>query len=226
IPVAIAPFGGDSSTDIAKVVDSDLGSTGLFKIFPRKNMLGQPSSPDDVNYDNWRTLNVSNLVVGSVEKNGSGYRVHFNILDASQEKSVASYEINAGQGQLQQAAHTVSNLVYQYFIGKKGYFLSRIAYVTVTGSRINNRKYRLVVANYDGTRPQAVYTSSDPVMSPTWSPDGRKIAYVAFNVHKGVSNVRVQDLDSGKVRTISTSAGVNGAPAWSPNGNEIALAKS
>lgn len=231
IPIAIAPFrskqGRELSTDVARIASDDLASTGLFKVFPRSDMMGAPGSPDQVNYKNWRTQNVDNLVVGSAPSNGQGgYEIKFNLLDVPQKQSVAGYQLNAGSDQLRQAGHTVANLIYQRFIGKKGYFLSRIAYVTVTGSSADNRKYRLVVSDYNGSHPSTVYSSQDPVMSPAWSPDGSRLAYVAFNVYKGISSVRVQDLATGKVRTIASGAGVNSAPAWSPDGKRIALTKS
>ncbi|WP_423820712.1 Tol-Pal system beta propeller repeat protein TolB [Salinisphaera sp. SPP-AMP-43] len=230
IPIAISPFGsanGRLPVDVAQVASDDLSSTGRFRIFPRQNMLSQPSSPEAVNYDNWRTQHIDNLVVGSASSNGQGgYQLTFNLLDVPQGQSTASYQINAGPNELRDAGHTVANLIYQRFIGEKGYFLSRIAYITVTGNSADNRKFRLVVSDYDGSHPSTVYSSQDPVMSPAWSPNGRKLAYVAFNVYKGVSSVRVQDLASGNVRTISSGSGVNGAPAWSPDGSKIAFTKS
>lgn len=229
VPIAIAPFASKGSqlpVDIAQVASEDLASTGLFKVFPRKNMLGSPSSPDQVNYQNWQTLGVDNLVVGSAVPNGQGgYRITFYLLDAAQGRSIASFQVNAGRNHLRDAAHTVANLIYQKFTGKKGYFLSRIAYITVTHQG-NARRFRLVVSDYDGSQPTTVYSSKDPVMSPAWSPSGKRLAYVAFNVYKGVSSLRVQDLSSGNVRTIASGSGVNSAPAWSPDGSRVAFTKS
>lgn len=229
IPIAIAPFGVNGAklpVDVAQIASDDLASTGLFKVFPRQNMIGSPSAPDQVNYQNWQTLGVDNLVVGSSAPNGQGgYRITFYLLDAAQGRSIASFQVNAGSGNVRQAAHTVANLIYEKFIGKKGYFLSRLSYVTVV-NQSNSRKFRLVVSDYDGSNPTTVYSSQDPVMSPAWSPNGKRLAYVAFNVYKGVSSLRVQDLSSGNVRTIASGGGVNSAPAWSPDGSRIAFTKS
>lgn len=230
IPIAIAPFasqGGKLPVDIAQVASQDLASTGLFKTFDRRNMMGSPATPDQVNYQNWQTQGVDNLVIGSAQSNGAGgYQITFYLLDAARGQSVASFRVNASANQLRDAGHTVANLIYQKFIGKKGYFLSNIAYVTVTGRTLENRTYRLVVSDYDGSHPATVYSSHDPVMSPAWSPDGEQLAYVAFDVYRGTSSVRVQNLATGNAKTIATGHGVNGAPAWSPDGSRIAYAKS
>jgi TolB protein len=231
IPIAISPVGhsGGASlpVDIARVASEDLASTGLFKVVKRKNLVGTPAAPSQVNYANWRTAGVDNLVVGSAQANGQGgYRITFHLLDATQNKSVASFQVNASRGALRNAAHTVANLIYQKFIGKKGYFRSRIAYITVTHAGGQGGRYRLVVSDYDGYNPKTVYTSPDPIMSPAWSPDGHKLAYVAFNVRRGRTSLRVQDLASGHVHTISSHPGINSAPAWSPDGSKLAFTLS
>ncbi|MES1925241.1 Tol-Pal system beta propeller repeat protein TolB [Salinisphaera sp. T31B1] len=226
IPIAISPFGGSLPVDVAQVASNDLESTGLFKVFSRNNMVATPSSPDQVNYDNWRTSSVDNLVVGSAQPNGQGgYRITFDLLDVYQGRSVASFQINAAGNELRDAAHTVANLVYEKFVGKKGYFLSRIAYITMAKEG-GGLRYRLIVSDYDGNNPATVYSSRDPIMSPAWSPDGSKLAYVAFDVNRGRSSLRVQDLASGNIREISSRSGINGAPAWSPDGRRLAMTLS
>ena len=230
IPIAIAPFkanGQSLPVDISDIASRDLASTGLFRIFDRANMTESPATPEDVNYQSWAAQGVDNLVIGSAARNAAGgYRITFYLVDVARQQAVTSFQINAGGNQLRDAGHTIANLIYERFVGKKGYFLSNIAYVTVTGNTANNRTFRLVVADYDGSQPSTIYSSKDPVMSPAWSPSGDRIAYVAFDVYKGTSSVRIQNLSSGQARTISAGHGVNGAPTWSPNGQEIAFAKS
>lgn len=229
IPIAIAPFGSNSGTlpvDIAKVASDDLESTGLFKVFDRSNMVSQPTSANEVNYQNWRTLSVDNLVVGSAAPNGQGgYRISFDLLDVYQNRSIASFQINAGRNELRDAAHTVANLIYEKFVGEKGYFLSRIAYITMAEEG-GGLRYRLIVSDYDGRNPATVYSSRDPIMSPAWSPDGTKLTYVAFDINRGRSSLRVQDLATGNIREISAREGINGAPAWSPDGRRLAMTLS
>ena len=229
IPIAIAPFGssgGALPVDVAQVASDDLESTGLFDVTERRNMAETPTNPNEVNYQTWRSSSVDNLVVGSASANGQGgYRITFDLLDVYQGKSIASFQINAGRNELRDAAHTVANLIYEKFVGEKGYFLSRIAYITMAKEN-GALRYRLIVSDYDGKNPATVYSSRDPIMSPAWSPDGTKLAYVAFDINRGRSSLRVQDLATGNIREISSREGINGAPAWSPDGRHLAMTLS
>ena len=229
IPIAISPFGSDRGqlpVDIAQVASEDLASTGLFEVLARQNMVARPTRADQVNYENWRTSSVDNLVVGSVAPNGQGgYRLTFDLLDIYQGQSIASFQINAGRNELRDAAHTVANLIYEKFAGEKGYFLSRIGYITMAKEN-GGLRYRLIVSDYDGKNPATVYSSRDPIMSPAWSPDGSKLAYVAFDINRGRSSLRVQDLATGNIREISSREGINGAPAWSPDGRRLVMTLS
>jgi len=229
VPIAISPFGSDGANlpvDIAKVASNDLASTGLFDVLDRNNMVASPSRPDDVNYSNWRASSVDNLVVGTAESNGrGGYRLQFDVLDVYQGRSIARFTLNAGRNQLRDAAHTVANLIYEKFIGKKGYFLSQISYITVANEG-GKQRFRLLVSDYDGSNPATVYSSRDPILSPAWAPGGQRLAYVAFDVARGRTSLRVQDLQTGNIREISAREGINGAPAWSPDGNRLAMTLS
>lgn len=228
IPIAIVPFGGQRSlpVDIAAVVSHDLKTTGLFDVLPRSQMLATPHTPRAVNYANWRAMGVDNLVVGTIRPNSQGgYDIRFHLLNVYTGRTLGSYEVSAPRSELRDAAHAVANLIYEELTGEEGYFLSRIAYVAVT--RDNGvRRYRLVVADYDGHNPVTIYSSLDPVMSPAWSPDGSHIAYVAYNVSRGRTSLRIQEVATGDIRVISSRPGINGAPAWSPDGTRLAMTLS
>lgn len=230
LPIAISPIRAESGpglpVDLAEVVAADLRGTGLFEVLPREDMLAEPARRDQVNYANWRSMKVDNLVVGTAAPNGrGGYRISFDILDVYGERSLAGYQITSGAGSLRDAAHSIANLIYEHFIGEKGYFLSRIAYVTAR-EESGRVRYRMVVSDYDGRNPQTVASSRDPLMSPDWSPDGEKLAYVAFDVDRGRTVLKVHDLIEGRIRDVSSRPGINGAPAWSPDGEKLALTLS
>lgn len=230
LPIAISPIrasdGPGLPVDLAEVVAADLQSTGLFEVLPRERMLATPASREEVHYTNWRMMDVDNLIVGTVAPDGrGGYRIRFEILDVYGERSLSGYQITSGPENLRDAAHSIANLIYEHFVGEKGYFLSRIAYVTAREE--NGRpRYRVVVSDYDGKNPQTMRSSRDPFMSPAWSPDGEKLAYVAFDVDRGRTVLKVHDLVKGQIRDISSRPGINGAPAWSPDGGMLALTLS
>jgi TolB protein len=228
LSIALVPFGGTDQFDVSltEIASQDLATTGLFKPLARDRMLGQPSRVEQINYANWRTTEVDNIVVGSVAPDGNGnYRITFKIVDVYKESTVGSYQVFAKSNDLRSAAHMVANLVYEQFIGKKGYFLSRLAYVTARNEG-GTPRYRLMVSDYDGQNPRVIQSSRDPILSPAWAPNGSQLAYVAFDVDRGRTVLRTHDLNTGDIREVSARQGINGAPAWSPDGSKLAMTLS
>lgn len=247
IPIAIVPFewagpGIAPDQDVAAIISADLARTGRFTLLPEKDFLERPHEGGEVNFDNWRALGVENLVVGRVKpvKNGN-YVVQFQLFDIYKEgsrgaiagleykiKQIAGYNLPTKADAMRRTAHYISDIIYEKLTGERGAFTTRIAYVTATqggGSQgKGGREYALQVADADGYNPLTVLRSPDPVMSPSWSPDGQRLAYVSFE--HGKSAVYVQEMRSGRREVVSSRKGVNGAPAWSPDGSRLALTLS
>lgn len=227
IPIAIVPFEGGQGlpTDIASVVEQDLAGTGQFKALPRADMLEKPGTAQATRFENWRSVKVDNLVVGSIQPLPDGsYKVRFEILDVYKADKLAGYEVTSKGGPaLRYTAHKIADIIYQKLTGLPGYFTSRISYVTTTGTGWNT-KYSLVVADQDGFNPRTIATADDVIMSPSWSPDGRKLAYVAFR--NGKNEIYVHEVATGQAQRVSSRAGINGAPSWSPDGRYLAMTLS
>jgi TolB protein len=143
-----------------------------------------------------------------------------NVLTGEQMLSLA---LQSRRGEERSVAHQISDLIYEKITGIRGAFWTRIAYVTATGLG-NSIRYRLVVADSDGFNPQNIVQSNEPLMSPAWSPDGRRLAYVSFE--RGNSAIYIQEIATGARRLVSSFKGINGAPAFSPDGNRLAMALS
>lgn len=226
-PIAVVPFEwegeGDPPIDLAAVVSSDLARSGRFKPHPREEMISRPTRGEDVNFKDWRVLGVDNLVVGRLGRTENGYKIRFQLFDVYGGRQILGYEIPAGRKALRDAAHQVSDMIYEELTGQRGAFSTRVAYVTVVEDG-DDKRYSLVVADADGANPVRIMTSGRPIMSPSWSPNGEQLAYVSFENKR--AEVFIQDLATGKRRSVSGRAGINNAPVFSPDGKRLALTLS
>jgi len=206
-PIAVAKFtneGAATRFNFANVIANDLASSGEF----------EPKSQNE-------TVDV--LVSGVIKPASQGYMVEMKVFDAVQGKSLLSYQVPANDRSARAAAHHLSDVIYEKLTGVKGIFSTRVAYISVIGSG-RNRTYELIVSDVDGENQSVITRSPAPIMSPTWSPDGRKLAYVSFE--SGNSSIYAQDLATGSRTVVSSRPGVNSSPAWSPDGSKLAVTQS
>jgi TolB protein len=232
MPIAIVPFGWEGpgrqpAVDVSAVVSSDLKRSGRFAPVPNQDLLARPHEGSEVDFKNWRMLGVDNLLLGKIQGTTTGgYVIQFQLFDVFKARQLTGLRIqaNARNRDLRFAAHQISDIVYEALTGEPGAFNTRIAYITVTKQSTPQQKYALYVADADGYNPQVVLESRRELLSPAWSPDGRKLAYVSFE--KNRPEIYVQDVESGKRELIASYPGHNGAPAWSPDGKKLALVLS
>jgi TolB protein len=227
IPIAVVPFaqvpqGG--GFDVAAVVQHDLAGSGRFQLMPRAQMRATPSSAAQVQAADWRASGDDYVLVGRISSPSNGVLdVDCDLINTVTGQAVGSKRFVANAASLRNAAHQVSDFVYQKILGVRGAFATRIAYVSLTGQPPMQR-YQLIVADADGDNPRVVFESPRPITSPAWSADGQWISYVSFE--NRLSAVYVQQLSTGMRRLVSARAGVNDAPAFSPDGKQLALTLS
>ncbi len=225
-PIAIVPFAqpADLGASLADIISSDLARSGQFAPKAPADMLEKPTDAAQVNYRNWRVLNVDNVVVGQVRRTNGRLTVRFEILDVLRAQTLAVDErIVPDPRRLRPVAHQIADIIYEKLTGVPGYFNSQIAYVAATGP-LKNRLFQIVIADADGVNPVTVATSREPLMSPAWSPDRTQLAYVGFE--GGRSAIYVHTLASGELKRFVQERGINGAPAWSPDGRQLAVTLS
>src|SRR6185437_7660985 len=218
VPIAIVPFAravpADGGLDVAQVVQHDLEGSGRFKALPRDKMPATPTTADAVQLADWKALGDDYVVVGRVASVDSGsVAVDFDLLNTLTGQHIVSQRFVGSPTALRNAAHRVSDVIYEKITGIRGAFATRIAYVAVIG-QAPSQEYQLVVADADGENQRLVLQSHFPLMSPSWSPDGQWLAYVSFETKR--SAVYVQLVRTGERRQVSARAGINGAPSWSP----------
>jgi TolB protein len=219
IPIAIVPFGNAAvaKENVSEIISADLKRSGLFRILETRGMANLPTTAAQIKYSEWTALQAQAVVVGNVETIAGGrLKVSFQLMDALKQTQLAGMDYQLAPSQTRATAHKIADVIYQKLTGESGIFASRIAYITKLGKR-----YALQVADADGYNPQTVVSSNEPIISPAWSPDGTKLAYVSFEKKKPI--VFVQSLTSGNRNMVANFKGNNSAPAWSPDGSKLAI---
>jgi TolB protein len=228
IPIAIVPFAHalppDGPFDVASVVQHDLESSGRFRALPRTQMTQKPTRAAEVQAADWKAAGSDYVAVGRVSMpSSSEIDVECDLINSQSGDLVATQKFVANSASIRNAAHQISDFIYEKIVGVRGAFATRIAYISVQG-KAPAQKYQLIVADADGENPKVILESTQPIMSPAWSPDGQWLAYVSFE--NRISGVYVQTVRTGERHLVSARVGVNGAPAFSPDGNKLALTLS
>lgn len=228
-PIAVVPFkvSGSVPEDIAEIIAADLRNSGKFNPIPVSKMPQQPSSASEVTPDAWSALGIDAIVVGQVTGNGGNYNIAYQLVDTIGASGtpgavLAQNSISVTGKWLRYGAHTVSDEVFEKLTTIKGAFRTRIAYVVQKNG--GSQPYEVRVADYDGYNQFIVNRSAQPIMSPAWSPDGKRLAYVSFENRK--SQLVVQDLGSNARKVVASFQGHNGAPAFSPDGSRLAFSSN
>ncbi|HSN01046.1 MAG TPA: Tol-Pal system beta propeller repeat protein TolB, partial [Rudaea sp.] len=228
-PVAVIPFAFEGAglppdTDVAAVIGNDLNRCGQFRTLPKADIVEYPTRGSQIKFPTWNLLKQAYILVGrQIENPGGDIRVEFELYDVAKQQQLLALAITGQRTGLRDVAHQIADLVYEKITGVRGAFWTRIAYVTSTGTG-SNIQYALMVADSDGFNPQTVVRSREPLLSPAWSPDGAKLAYVSFE--RGNSSIYIQEIATGAREVLSARKGINGAPAFSPDGTKLALTLS
>ncbi|MCK7544169.1 Tol-Pal system beta propeller repeat protein TolB [Marinobacter bryozoorum] len=227
VPVAVVPFGqsGDlpAGDNVSTIIRNNLEMTGEFNPLAADRMLSLPTSVDDVFFRDWRMLGQRYLLVGDVSREGDRVRARYELFDVNGERRLLGESSSTTVSNIRSLAHHISDKVYEALTGEPGVFSTRLAYVT-RDEQGGKPRYRLQVSDVDGRRASVRLESREPILSPAWSPDGRKLAYVSFE--SGKPQIFVHELAAGKRTAVASFPGLNSAPDWSPDGRSLLVTLS
>jgi TolB protein len=219
IPIAVAAFADESISpeQITTIIKDDLNRSTYFKLIDAPVVLSETSA---INYDEWRLRGAQALVIGSVQKLSDGkFDVRYRLLDTIKASSMSGFSLVAAPANLRNLSHRIADDIYQKLTGIRGVFATRIAFVEKNGSN-----YVLAIADADGANVVPLVKASEPIISPSFSPDGSRIAFVSFDSRKPV--VKIKNILTGALNVVANFKGSNSSPAWAPDGNRLAIALS
>ena len=215
--VAILKFEGDQkvSNDIDKIIRNNLKRSGEFNLFANEDLLSLPTDETEVIFNDFKILNIDYLVIGKIVKDGISISVVYDIFDINKGKKIRTSTVYGIPNKNRQLGHYVSDGIYEEITGMKGISSTKILYVT------ENKNFNLMVADADGSNEQILLKSNDPIISPAWSPDSKKVAYVSFET--GMAKVYIQDIATGERELAIENSSQISSPSWSPDGKFLSL---
>jgi len=219
-PIAVMRFKDENKLPISitDIIRQDLARSGYFKNTENGN--GSESDEGTPNYKSWTARGADALVVGSVvQTSASQFEIQYKLFDVRKSLSLGGLNLNSSPDYLRAVGHKIADDIIFKLLGERGIFSTRLSYVIKEGKR-----YRLVISDADGQNIRNAMNSSEPIISPSWSPDGKKVAYVSFEDRKPV--IYVHELATGRRIPLSNQKGNNSAPAWSPDGKKLAISLS
>nr|WP_236709354.1 Tol-Pal system beta propeller repeat protein TolB [Pseudomonas sp. Leaf127] len=227
-PIAVVPFGWQGGNvlpdDMAEIIGNDLRNSGYYTPIPRQNMISLPVQASEVVFRDWKALGTQYVMVGNITPSGGRLQVQYALFNVATEQQVYAGNVSGTTDQLRDMSHYIADQSFEKLTGIKGAFSTRMLYVTAERFSEANTRYTLQRSDYDGARAVTLLQSREPILSPRFAPDGKRIAYVSFEQKR--PRIFVQHIDTGRREQITNFEGLNGAPAWSPDGSRLAFVLS
>jgi len=228
IKIAVVPFQVKSSgafdADLARLIESNLERSGQFRRVGRETMLSLPGPDDEVFYRDWRAIDSEYTVVGSIARDDDGFLVRYALHDVYGERILFAERVPGDSSSLRDIGHYISDRIYESLTGLKGIFSTRLLYVTAERRSEKDQTFKLILSDADGGRPRTIFQSSEPILSPAWSPDGSRVAYMSYRAKR--PGIYIQTLATGEVQRVTSFPGLNSAPSFSPDGRKLVLTLS
>lgn len=218
---------------IAQVLYDDVAFEREFLLIPRDTYSTIPAatSYSDVPFERWRELNADALLVGTVQKIGTGIKVEARLFQVRTQKSAFGKEYSGSGANPRLYAHTLSDDLHQTQRGLRGVARTKLTFNSdrdgerMTGTTEKRGVKEIYIADYDGENQRRVTIGRSLNITPTWAPDGRSIAYSSYK--RGQPNIFIQNIYQGTMEELTKEGtGDNYTPAWSPDGTRVCFSST
>jgi TolB protein len=222
IPIAITDLAGDDiGRQISGVVTADLARSGLFRPISPSAFI-QAGAGDVPNFQNWKAVGAQALMTGKAEAAGGGnVRVEFRLWDVLPQTQIQGTAYTTSQGNWRRIAHIIADVIYERLLGEKGYFDTRIVYISGTGPR-DRRVKRLAIMDQDSENNRFLTDGAWLVLTPRFHPTRDEIAFMSYANNR--PRVYLFDLGSGRQQVLGDFEGMTFAPRFAPDGNSVIMA--
>ena len=236
LPIAVSPLFVESKSvkdfqnllkienigeDISTVVENNLKSSGLFNPLKREAFLQKPDIAHlKPRFEDWSLIKAQALITGEVKYENEKLRVEFRLWDVLAGKEMMALAFTTVPDNWRRVGHIITDKVYQRLTGEKGYFDTRIIYVSEKGPKTNRVK-KLAIMDQDGYNTKYLTLGNELVLTPRFNPTNQMVTYLSY--FKNLPRVYLLDIETGVQEVVGDFPGMTFAPRFSPDGKKIIM---
>ena len=207
--------------EISKIIEVNFRRSGLFNPLKKDSFVQKPDIAHiKPRFEDWRLIKAQALVTGKVTVTENKLRAEFRLWDVVAAKEMVALAFSTTPNNWRRVAHIISDKIYQRLTGEKGYFDTRIIYVSETGPKTQRYK-KLAIMDQDGANVKYLTLGNELVLTPRFNPQNQLVTYLSY--FRNLPRVYLLDIETGVQEVVGDFPGMTFAPRFSPDGKKIIM---